>query len=497
MRIRAAAWAPCYSNIWPPLPAPTALSEFEAYVLGENNRMLDVFDSSGFRVQRALESGVFHVAFPTQETAQVRAAEDQRERLAAAQSVRAFFHPAVRRCGRRLAHALARLAMALLTNLQAPWLSRRPLPRQPACSRDRRPASLSDGQRHWRPGGSRPHCRPRHSRRRGRGGLCPCRGARRGGHFLRFCRSLRGRTAERAAFAPPGACGGHAHGGAKLYGPAQHRPGRLAQRHLYAGVATAGQHWHAVAERRPRPGRARLCRSTLNVGISTFVSVGNKADVSSNDLLAYWADDPCTDVIVLYLESFGNPRKFARLAPEVARRKPIVAVKSGRSAAGARAASSHSAALANLDVAVDALFTQAGVIRTNTLEELFDVAALLSTQPLPPGPALAWSPMPAALAFCWPMPAKRTALTLPELTPETTAALRDLPAGAGGTGQPGRYDCLRHPGTLCPHHASWSAPTRNIDAVVAIYIPPLVTNPDDIAQAIAQGAGTVPATNRC
>jgi acyl-CoA synthetase (NDP forming) len=97
----------------------------------------------------------------------------------------------------------------------------------------------------------------------------------------------------------------------------------------------------------------------LNVGISTFVSVGNKADVSSNDVLAYWADDPCTEVVVLYLESFGNPRKFARIAPEVARRKPIVAVKSGRSAAGTRAASSHSAALASLDVAVDALFEQA------------------------------------------------------------------------------------------------------------------------------------------
>ena len=124
-----------------------------------------------------------------------------------------------------------------------------------------------------------------------------------------------------------------------------------------------------------------------NIGISTFVSAGNKADVSSNDLLAYWARRPAHQVIVLYLESFGNPRKFARLAPEVARRKPIVAVKSGRSAAGTRAASSHSAALASLDVAVDALFEQAGVIRTNTLEELFDVVALLSTQPVPAGPA--------------------------------------------------------------------------------------------------------------
>src|SRR4030095_4601876 len=127
------------------------------------------------------------------------------------------------------------------------------------------------------------------------------------------------------------------------------------------------------------------CARQLNIGMSTFVSVGNKADVSGNDLLSYWADDPRTAVVVLYLESFGNPRKFARIAPEVARRKPIVAVKSGRSAAGTRAASSHSASLASLDVAVDAVFEDAGVIRTSTLEELFDVASLLSMQPVPAG----------------------------------------------------------------------------------------------------------------
>src|SRR5262249_12682477 len=124
---------------------------------------------------------------------------------------------------------------------------------------------------------------------------------------------------------------------------------------------------------------------TRHVGISTFVSIGNRADVSTNDLLAYWADDPRTDVIVLYLESFGNPRRFARIAPEVAQRKPIIAVKSGGSVAWSRAAASHSAALATSDVAVEALFEQAGVLRANTLQELFDVAVLLSTQPLPQG----------------------------------------------------------------------------------------------------------------
>ena len=112
----------------------------------------------------------------------------------------------------------------------------------------------------------------------------------------------------------------------------------------------------------------------LGLGVSTFVSMGNKADVSGNDLMQYWAADPGTDVVLLYLESFGNPRVFARAARELARRKPVVALKSGRSTAGARGTRSHTAALADPDAAVDALLRQTGVIRVDTLAELFDVA---------------------------------------------------------------------------------------------------------------------------
>ena len=104
------------------------------------------------------------------------------------------------------------------------------------------------------------------------------------------------------------------------------------------------------------------------LGLSAFVSIGNKADVSSNDLLEWWEDDDETSLVLLYLESFGNPRKFARLARRVARSKPILAMKSGHTAAGARAASSHTAALAGSEAAVDALFHQAGVLRADTLE---------------------------------------------------------------------------------------------------------------------------------
>jgi acyl-CoA synthetase (NDP forming) len=129
--------------------------------------------------------------------------------------------------------------------------------------------------------------------------------------------------------------------------------------------------------------------SQRNLGLSSFISVGNKADVSGNDLLQYWEDDERTKVILLYLESFGNPRRFARIARRVGRHKPIVAVKAGRTGAGRRAAGSHTAALAANDVATDALFHQTGVIRADTLGEMFDLAAALSSQPLPDGSRVA------------------------------------------------------------------------------------------------------------
>ena len=189
------------------------------------------------------------------------------------------------------------------------------------------------------------------------------------------------------------------------YAPA---PGRIAMQ------SQSGALGIAILERSAR----------IGLGVSSFVSVGNKADVSGNDLLQYWEDDPGTDVVLLYLESFGNPRKFARIARRVSRRKPIVAVKSGRSAAGVRAASSHTAAMASPDIAVDALFRQAGVIRVDTLDELFDMALVLGSQPLPRGHRVAIvgnSGGPGILATdaC-----DGAGLEVPELSPATQAALR-------------------------------------------------------------------------
>ncbi|MEX2255648.1 MAG: GNAT family N-acetyltransferase [Acidimicrobiia bacterium] len=184
-------------------------------------------------------------------------------------------------------------------------------------------------------------------------------------------------------------------------------------------------------------GIALLARSAeLGLGISTFVSLGNKADVSGNDLLQYWDEDPDTDVILMYLESFGNPRKFARLARRISRHKPIIAVKSGRSAAGARGTSSHTAALAAPDAAVDALFAQAGVIRVDTLEELFDTAAVVLHQPLPPGRRVAivtngGGPGILAADAC-----VTAGLEVAELTAATQATLRTFVSPDAGVANP-------------------------------------------------------------
>lgn len=230
----------------------------------------------------------------------------------------------------------------------------------------------------------------------------------------------------------------------------------------------------------------------LRLGISSFVSVGNKADVSGNDLLSYWATDEKTGVILLYLESFGNPRKFARIAPEVVRRKPVVAVKSGRSAAGSRAASSHSASLANLDVAVDALFEQAGVIRTETLEDMFDLAALLSTQPLPQGPRVGVVTNAGGPGILLADACEARGLTLPHFAPETVNALKAILPPHAALTNPVDLVGSDDP-ALIERAMAIVGNDPNIDALVVIFIPPLLTTrPEDVAAGIGRGAAAVP-----
>jgi len=225
----------------------------------------------------------------------------------------------------------------------------------------------------------------------------------------------------------------------------------------------------------------------LNLGISTFVSVGNKADVSSNDLVQYWAEDPRTDVILLYLESFGSPGVFARIARRVARRKPIVAVKAGRSRAGARAASSHTGALAESDAVVDALFRQAGVIRTGTLEELFDVAALLAHQPVPKGRRVAIVTNAGGPGILAADACEAQGLELPALTPGTVQELRAFLPAAASVANP--VDMLA---AAPPDHYARTLrlvlADPNVDSVLVIFIPPIATDPDAVARAILEGS---------
>jgi acyl-CoA synthetase (NDP forming)/GNAT superfamily N-acetyltransferase len=170
------------------------------------------------------------------------------------------------------------------------------------------------------------------------------------------------------------------------------------------------------------------------IGLSTFVSLGNKADVSGNDLLQYGESDPDTSVILLYLESFGNPRRFGQLARRIGRSKPIVAVKAGRTHAGSRAAGSHTAGLASSEAAVAALFQQSGVIRADGIGEMFDIAVCLDLQPLPPGTRVAIVTNAGGPGILAADACEAAGLTVGELSDPIRAALaRLVPAGASLT----------------------------------------------------------------
>jgi len=229
----------------------------------------------------------------------------------------------------------------------------------------------------------------------------------------------------------------------------------------------------------------------LGLGLSSFVSVGNKADISGNDLVAFWGEDERTDVVLLYLESFGNPRRFARLAREVGRRKPIVAVKSGRSAAGARAAASHTGALlAASDVTVDALFRQAGVIRTDTLEQMFDVAELLANQPAPGGNRVAIITNAGGLGILCADTCEANGLMVAPLSETTKAQLREFLPSEASVENP--VDMIASASDTDYEGAIRTvAGDPDVDAVIVIYIPPLMEKAAAILRAIARAVRDV------
>jgi acetate---CoA ligase (ADP-forming) len=224
----------------------------------------------------------------------------------------------------------------------------------------------------------------------------------------------------------------------------------------------------------------------FHLGISSFVSVGNKADVSTNDLLQYWEEDPATDVILLYMESFGNPRRFARIARRVSRCKPIVAVKAGRTQSGRRAAGSHTAALAASDVAVDALFHQSGVIRAETLDEMLALATGLAAQPLPLGRRVGIITNAGGPAILCTDVCEAGGLVVPELSADTKTALSAFLPSAAALNNPVDLIASATPDQYAKAIETLLA-VDDIDALIILYISVTVVDTAGIAQGIQAG----------
>lgn len=356
---------------------------FEAEVLFENQKMVRVFRDSGFETRQALEGGIIHVRFPLNAPEALRERAATRERVAVANSLVPLFRPktvavvGASRDPSSLGNALFRnilqgrfkgtlypvnprahaiegvRAYASLSDLpEAPDLVILAVPASKVLSVARRALDmgsrgllvLAAGFAETGPEGARRQERLEK--------LVRSRGARLVGPnclgLLNTDASIQLNASLATALPPRGRVGFFSHSAA-------------------LGVVIL----QYAAER--------------GLGFSTFVSAGNRADVSGNDLLQYWDEDPNTDLALLYLETFGNARRFARLARRMSHRKPILCVKSARSHAGRRMAQAHIGASPQNDAEVEALFQQAGVIRANTLEELFDIALLLTHQPLPKG----------------------------------------------------------------------------------------------------------------
>ncbi len=458
---------------------------FEAEVLAENEAMMDVFRESGFQVESEFAHDAYHVVFPIEQTAAVEEKAEQREQVAAEASVRAFFHPrrvavigASRERGTIGGEIFHNILRDGFTGVAYPVN-----PRAEVVGAVRAYPSILDVPDDVDLAIV----------------VVPAE------HVIEVAeqcarKGVRGLVVISAGFKETGEEG------------AERETALLTKAHSY-GMRLIGPNCMGVLNTDPNislnatfspvfppAGNVALLSqsgalglalldyaSELNIGLSSFVSVGNKADVSANDLIQYWEQDPLTDVILLYLESFGNPRKFARLARRVSATKPIVAVKSGRTAAGSRAAFSHTGALASLDVASEALFRQAGVIRTDTLEQLFDVANLLAHQPVPQGRRVAILTNAGGPAILAADACESYGLDVPPLSDVTLKALRAfLPAAAG----------LSNPIDLL---ASASAEDygralrillqdEGVDSIIVIYIPPLVTQPEEVARAIRDAA---------
>jgi acetyl coenzyme A synthetase (ADP forming)-like protein len=227
------------------------------------------------------------------------------------------------------------------------------------------------------------------------------------------------------------------------------------------------------------------------IGISQFVSVGNKPDVSGNDLLLQWEHDATVGVILMYVENFGNPRRFLEIASRIAKQKPIIAMKSGRSRVGARAAASHTGSLAASDAAVDALLTQAGVLRAASMEELFDMAMAFTGPPLPRSRRTAVLTNSGGPGILVADALEPQGIELVDLSPETIARLRPLFPEEASLRNP--VDMIAS-ATAADYRAALDTllADANVDSAVAIFVPPLGIRAGDVAESIAAAAGQHP-----
>lgn len=461
------------------------ITTFEADVLGENEQMMAVLRSYGFHVTGELEAGVYHVTFPIARTKRIIKKEEERERISTVASVRSILYPhsvALIGASRKPGSVGQILFQCMLQNdfsgvvypvnpsaeavmsvkaypsvLDVPGdvdLAVIAVPAQLVtkvtyeCGRKgvRAVIVISDG---FRERGTEGAERERELRDTALG-----YGMRLVGPNCMGVINTDPAVNLNATFSP-------------VYPP----------RGNVAFLSQSGALGLAVLE----------YASNLNMGISSFASVGNRADVSSNDLLQYWEQDPATRVILLYLESFGSPHKFSRIARRVSATKPIVAVKGGSTLAGSRAASSHTGALATPEIASDALFRQAGIIRVRTLEELFDVATLLSNQPVPKGIKVAiltngGGPGILAADAC-----EQHGLTLPEFSPELAEKLKSATT---------RQILLRNPLDLTAGATEREfeavlkvlAGDKGNDVVITIFIPPVFVDLSAMEDAIRRVA---------
>jgi acetyl coenzyme A synthetase (ADP forming)-like protein len=224
------------------------------------------------------------------------------------------------------------------------------------------------------------------------------------------------------------------------------------------------------------------------LGVAMFVSMGNKTDVSGNDLIEYWEHNDDVQAILMYLESFGNPRRFTEIARRVTRKKPIITVKAGRTPAGARAASSHTGSIVGLDIATDSLLEQCGVLRVSTMEEMFVQAAALAQQPLPAGDRIAIVTNAGGPGILCTDACIGLGLRMAELKPATREALaRVLPAEASVANP---VDMIAS-ATGDSYREVLARVKRDpgVDGIISIFVSPIMIDAFEVARAIADAAG--------